>query len=758
MSPVSVPEGHPEADLWTTMRTARAIRRFRPDPVDDAVLARCLEAATWAPSGSNEQSWRFLVLRSPEVRRIIGPAYRSGWDAIAGLYDIERPAPDDRSRRARMTRSLLHLVDHVDEVPAFVLFCTRPTPGFPELLVGGSIYPAVQNFLLAARAQGLGAVVSSWFTRCEPELRQQVGVPDDWVIAALVAVGWPVGRHGPVRRRPVDTVTAADHWDHPFLDPAAVPPAPGRVRSAGLPPLAERTITRVLADCAERDPDRPAVTSADEVVSRSELFERARLVGGWFRRLGDQPRVALMLDDHLDHVLAVAGLCVAGGVQVPVNTAYRGALLAHVLADSGVETLVVDARYLPRVAEVRDRVPGLRRIVVRGEATLGVPHCDLVPFAALGDGAPCSPAHREPWDLYGIMYTSGTTGVSKGVLTTHGHAFGYASPAGLQAATPDDVSLVVMPLFHVSGQLWGVVNALMAGAEAVVAGGFHVSTFWPQVRRHRVTFTTMAGAMARFLQRAAARPDDRDHPLRRVCVAPIPPDVDDFLARFGIDEYCTGYGSTETGAPLSSPTGRPPGSVGWARPEWRARVVDAHDRDVAAGEVGELLVRSDEPWLMMTGYHGRPEATAAAWRNGWFHTGDGARQTADGEVYLVDRIDDVIRRRGENVSSQEVEAQLTGHPGVRECAVVAVPSADTDHEVLAVVVADDAAGFDPGGLVELARQHLPYFMVPRYVRTVAELPRTSTGKVRKQQLRDDGVTPDTWDRYAAGITVSRHDA
>jgi len=207
----------PNAQLWDIMRTARTVRRFRDDPVDDAVLARCLEAATWAPNGSNEQAWRFVVLRSPAVRAVLGPAYRDGFAHIVSRYGMERPAADDDSRRARMTRSMFHLVDHIDDVPVFVLFCTRPTPGFPELLAGASIYPALQNFLLAARAHGLGTAVSSWYTHREQELRDTIGMPDDWTMAALVAVGYPEGGHGPVRRRPVSTVTALDHWDATFL-------------------------------------------------------------------------------------------------------------------------------------------------------------------------------------------------------------------------------------------------------------------------------------------------------------------------------------------------------------------------------------------------------------------------------------------------------------------------------------------------------------------------------------------------------------
>ncbi|MCK9902917.1 nitroreductase [Parafrankia colletiae] len=215
------PGAAPAIDLREAMRTARSLRRFRPEPVSDEVLARCLEAATWAPSGSNAQAWKFLVLRSPEVRAVLGPAFREGWDWVRTIYGqaAEAPPADDTSRQARLTRTMLHLVDNFENVPVYVLFCYRLTGFVPEFIEGGSIFPAMQNFLLAARAEGLGTVPSTWFTFAEDKLRSIIGIPDDWRIAALVAAGWPVGRHGPVRRRPLHTVTALDTWDNPFLTP-----------------------------------------------------------------------------------------------------------------------------------------------------------------------------------------------------------------------------------------------------------------------------------------------------------------------------------------------------------------------------------------------------------------------------------------------------------------------------------------------------------------------------------------------------------
>jgi nitroreductase len=194
------------------MSTCRAIRRFRNDPVPDDVLIECLRAATYAPSGSNEQAWKFCVLRSNEVRDLLGPAYRKGWQETAAIYGIERPAPDDTSRRARSTRAIFEFVDNFEQIPLYVLFCARHHPNQPEIFVGASIYPAMQNFLLAARERGLGGVITTWFRGCEAELRTLVGIPDGWAIGALVPVGYPRGRHGPVRRGDLERVVCWDHW------------------------------------------------------------------------------------------------------------------------------------------------------------------------------------------------------------------------------------------------------------------------------------------------------------------------------------------------------------------------------------------------------------------------------------------------------------------------------------------------------------------------------------------------------------------
>jgi nitroreductase len=203
----------PTTDVWTAMSTARTIRRFTDEPVDDATLARCLRAATWAPSGANVQEWRFIVLRSPEMRAVVGTAAAQALQVIEPVYRMSRPDPSDDSRRARTNRATYELHDRAGEFTS-VLFTQRHFSSASELLLGGSIYPAIQNFLLAARAQGLGACMTSWASYGgEPLLREAVGVPDDWMLAGHVVVGWPRGNHGPVRRRPLQEVVYLDKWD-----------------------------------------------------------------------------------------------------------------------------------------------------------------------------------------------------------------------------------------------------------------------------------------------------------------------------------------------------------------------------------------------------------------------------------------------------------------------------------------------------------------------------------------------------------------
>lgn len=516
-----------------------------------------------------------------------------------------------------------------------------------------------------------------------------------------------------------------------------------------LPPLEQRTLTALFEKSMARFPDKIAVADPSRRLSYSQLKDEALRYGGGFEALGvgRQETVLLMLDNHIDYVLLWLSLGMTGRIEVPVNTAYIGTIFTHVINNSGARVMVIEARYLAALSAVSDQLDTLDTVVVRGDfQPADIP--DGLTVLALDD-LPAKPAKYgdiRPWDLVAIMYTSGTTGLSKGVRVTHAHAYGYAAPEVYGACGEDDVNMVVLPLFHIGGQWKGVLNALIAGAGAVILPRFSAAQFWDDVRSYGCTYTLILGVMAEFLLRQPARPDDRDHDLRRIALVPVVKDLDGFKTRFGIETVSSAYGSTEGSVVILSPMGEAePGMIGWVRPDFDVRLVDQDDIPVPQGTAGELVIRSHEPWVMMHGYHGMPEATEAAWRNLWFHTGDMMRQDERGMYEFIDRSKDAIRRRGENISSFEVEQEVFSHPDVMECAAVAVPSDATEDDILVCVALRKGSELTSPHLIEYLKGRLPYFMVPRFLRFMDSLPKTATEKIQKQALRDAGVTADAFD-------------
>jgi crotonobetaine/carnitine-CoA ligase len=309
-------------------------------------------------------------------------------------------------------------------------------------------------------------------------------------------------------------------------------------------------------------------------------------------------------------------------------------------------------------------------------------------------------------------------------------------------------------MFHVGGV--GICSGMLyRGGSVATIKTFSTNTFWKMVRDTHTTVVFLLGVMAQFLAKLPPTPDDADNPLRIVFMAPLVNDVEAFSKRFGVYVY-TLFNMTETSNPIvSGPNPSKRGTCGRSRAGVEVRLVDENDCEVPIGEVGELIIRTDRPWAMNNGYFKNPEATAKAWRNGWFHTGDVLRKDADGDFFFVDRLKDTIRRRGENISSLEVEIEVTAHPNVREAAAVAVPSEHGEDEVMVVVAPVPEHEIDPRQLIEFLQDRLPHFMIPRYIRVLPELPKTPTTKVQKNLLREAGVTSDTWDREAVGIKIKR---
>lgn len=505
-----------------------------------------------------------------------------------------------------------------------------------------------------------------------------------------------------------------------------------------------------------------AVGDANGSMTYSELWEAGRNAAGGFIQAGvaGGEVVITMLDNSVDYATVIVGLNFAGAVCVPTNTAYRGAILAHVIADSGATMAVVEASLLDQVMEAS--AGRLLTIVVRsGDAAESpVPGARVVPLHGVLAGPAADPVEAHPWDPFCIAYTSGTTGPSKGAWIPSAHAI--INQAGAQYVHqtfgPDDVFLVVCPIFHVSGLLAGLIGAWRVGAYAHIVDRFHVSTFWKEADAVGATNTYLVGTMAEFLMRQPPSPDDARHSLRSVMMLPLHPEVERMAERFGL-RVSTGYGNTETGCFIicADPEGIRRRSVGTLRPGFEVRLVDEHDMPVQPGEIGEVAVRPDQPWLCTTGYVGHPEKTIAAWRNGWFHTGDALRQDQDGYYYFFDRFTDAIRRRGENVSSFEVEREVLAHPDVAECAAVGVASDVMEQDILLAVVRAPGSSLREAELLRFLVPRLAYYMVPRYIAFVDELPKSPTLKVQKNRVRDAGVTG-AWDREAAGISVTRRGA
>ncbi|WP_224766362.1 AMP-binding protein [Nocardioides campestrisoli] len=509
----------------------------------------------------------------------------------------------------------------------------------------------------------------------------------------------------------------------------------------------------------ERVPDKVAYVEADGTEwTYRRTRDRSLQAAGGLQELGVgvQEPVAMMLDNSYDFLSVLYGLGLTRRVQVPVNTAYKGTFLAHVLRDSGARVLVVEDHYVDRLATIQDDVPDLATVVVRGGdgAALARSRFRVVSFEDMLNCEAAPLAEADPADLMAIMYTSGTTGLSKGVEITQVHAYTYASREDAERPRADDRILVMLPMFHLAGQWYGCYQSLIAQATAVIQPAFSVSRFWGWVRDFRITETIMLGAVAELLQQAEPRPDDADNPLTLAVMAPLASDMEGFRARFGV-ELGAVYGMSEIGSVMfSDPADVVPGEAGRARDGYRLRLVDEAGRDVADGVAGELLVRPDSPLQVMRGYHGLPDKTAETLVDGWVHTGDIFRRDAEGHYYFVDRRKDALRRRGENISSFEVERALNEFPDVYESAVVAVPAELGEDEIKAVVVPREGREVDPAALIRFVAERMPYFMVPRYVEVVAELPKTPTQKIQKHMLRRP-VDTAVWDREAAGIHVSR---
>ena len=529
-------------------------------------------------------------------------------------------------------------------------------------------------------------------------------------------------------------------------------------RDRRVPARSETVVRDLLERWNGEKPDAPfAVFWRGETLTFADMHLRARKVAAGLAaqgvRQGDT--VLVWLPNGVTCLEAWFGINWLGGVYVPLNTAYKGKVLEHVVDNAGASVMIVHADLVPRLKMIdRGR---LEKAIVIGETDEAVEGLALLRSSALygdPDAVPALERPIEPWDMQSIIYTSGTTGPSKGVMSSYAHLHAMSGKDSFRMVEATDRYMCNLPLFHVGGTI-PVMGMLARGGSVSIIDSFSTSEFWPAIRETESTVVLLLGAMATFVVKQPPGPDDRNHPLRTVIIVPLAEDARAFAERFGVTVY-TLYNMSEISTPLVSEANPArTGICGRPRDGVTLRLVDANDCEVGPGEVGELIVRTDAPWALNSGYFKNPVATAESLRNGWFHTGDAFFVNEDGDYVFFDRMKDAIRRRGENVSSFEVEAEVASHPAVNEAAVVAVPSEHTEDEILCIVAPVPGKTVDPAELVAYLQPRMAHFMIPRYIRVIDVLPRTPTAKIRKNLLRDDGITEDTWDREAAGIVIRR---
>ena len=519
------------------------------------------------------------------------------------------------------------------------------------------------------------------------------------------------------------------------------------------------SLPRLLDALVKEEPNTPMLIDAitGRRVTRAQFDQENR---AWARRLaalGVKPgdNVATMLGPIFDAYHAWLGLSGLGAVEVPINPQLRALSLSYLLNHSQAGLLVVQNAFLHEVIQLADSVKHLRTVVVTdldGEAETPA----SLPFQLVSTSTFRSREVEvdyrlaERHDTTCIIYTSGTTGPPKGVVIPWGRM--STKPTLVPSRITGGTRYSYLSPAHMSGK--GALNSAIAEKRALVLREtFSVREFWNDIAKYDCRVSQLFPPMIRYLLAAAApSAHDRETPLQYIWIAPLTPEIREFIQRFGV-AVTTGYGMTEIGGPLAgididAVNFKTCGIVNPDDPRgYEVRIVDAFDREVGPNEVGELIVRTSVPWTLNTGYYNNPQATADAWRNGWFHTGDAMTKDEDGNFYFVDRQKDCIRRKGENISSFELEAYALSYPGVAEAAAVGVASADGEQEVKIFVVAKTADDLDLDAMGTWLSEHMPKFMVPRYLEILPTFPRTpATERIQKSALRALAPGPNQWDR------------
>lgn len=526
------------------------------------------------------------------------------------------------------------------------------------------------------------------------------------------------------------------------------------------------TPVAALARAVAAQPGKTFLDFSGETYSYGE-FDRisnrfARVLQDFSVGIGDP--VATMLDNSVDAVTAWISANKIQAVSVPLNTALIGQFLRHQLEDAAAKLVVCEAKYLTRILDVEDQLTALTTVLYRGELEAALPSTrfTVLPLDAYrGSDERGFDSLPDPAALNALIYTSGTTGPSKGCMISGNQMCHFARVLTRSAPfESDDIYWTPLPLFHMNAVCTGVVSTMLVGATISIAPRFSVSGFWPAIEKSGATVISILGSLGTLLARAEGN-DAMKRCFGQVHTVkgnPFPEDIKAIWRdRFGARHVGSNvYGLTEALLTSMPPDGGyAPGSSGKCAPEMDVRIFDDSQNEVAVGVTGEVVCRPRMPDIMFKGYWRRPEETLKVMQDMWFHTGDIGRFDEDGFFYFVDRKKDYLRRRGENISSFEMETTVLTHPGVEQVAVHAVPSAVQEDDLKVTAKLKPDAVLTEEELCRWLVDRVPYYAVPRYIEFRDTLPVNPQGRVLKYQLRDEGVTPTTWDIESSDVKARR---
>ena len=525
-----------------------------------------------------------------------------------------------------------------------------------------------------------------------------------------------------------------------------------------------RTLGAWLHEEAMLDPGRPFIQCDSDWASLGELDAQSDRVAAALQAAGVDKgdRVAINLPNRLEYIVLIYAVAKVGAIQVPLNTYLRGDFLRHQIVQTTPKVYIGDSAALDLLKPILPTLTERPRLVLVGTPE---PDAALQPdqsYTQLQDSAAkFVEPHVEPNDVCAVIYTSGTTGPSKGCTITHGY---YCNLINVFVEhgwyEKGDIIFGANPLFHFSGQTWLVAAALAVRGSAIVEPAFHASTYMARIRETGATAALGMGAMGMAIMAQPPSDEDRNHKLRHITFMPSTAEfIDQFEKRFGIAPFAEVFGQSECwpvllGDPRDK---RRPGSMGKLTRGLQVKIVDEHDREVAVGEPGEIVVLPDEPYRLFSGYWNDDAATVQTFRNLWHHTGDCGRVDEEGFFWFADRKKYSLRRRGENVSSIELEQAICAHPSIAQAAVHAVPSDLSEDDVKVCLVLAGGCDIEPQELFEYFRKSMPYYAIPRYVEVFESLPANVNGRVQKFKLRERGITAATLDFEKLGLVVARAD-